>query len=150
MIATSDTAVIRLCTEGLKLEVQGNIKEAIEKYMQAWHAASSHQEKYLSAHHIIKHQETVHDKLRWNETALDFILQMQDEEIKSLLPSLYYNIANCYELLYDTANAHKNYTLAHASLHLLPEDGYDETIKDEIIHKFQHASAQQKKLRSLW
>ena len=44
--------------------------------------------------------------------ALQFALKINDDSVKAAFPSLYSNIAKCYEDLNDTGNAKKNYELA--------------------------------------
>jgi rifampin ADP-ribosylating transferase len=47
-------------------------------------------------------------------------------------PSLYLNIAKCYEDLNDLGNAKRNYELALSFSNLLPDDGYGNMIKGGI------------------
>ena len=61
------------------------------------------------------------DKLKWDETALQLALKINDDTIKGAYPSLYLNIAKCYEDLNDFENARKNYQLALSFTNLLPD-----------------------------
>jgi hypothetical protein len=63
---------------------------------------------------VARHQKNVHDKLKWLETSLQFALQINDVTVKGAFPSLYANIAKCYEDLSDPGNAKKNHALANA------------------------------------
>ena len=45
---------------------------------------------------------------------MQFALKVNDAAVKSAFPSLYFNIAKCYEDLGDSENAKKNYELANS------------------------------------
>jgi rifampin ADP-ribosylating transferase len=61
---------------------------------------------------VARRQEEVRDKLKWLQTALRFASEVNDDSVKSAFPSLYLNIAKCYEDLGDDDNAKKNQQLA--------------------------------------
>ena len=124
--------IVNLCSEGLVLEGQGLKKEAFRLFQQAWNEASNDFEKFTSAHYVARHQENIKDKLKWDETALNLALKINDENVKGALPSLYLNIGKCYEELNDIQNAKINYELALSFCNLLPEDGYGNLIKGGI------------------
>src|SRR5205085_2224516 len=48
------------------------------------------------------------DKLKWLEIALQTALKINDDSVKSAMPSLYLNIAKCYEDLGQTQKAKQN------------------------------------------
>jgi rifampin ADP-ribosylating transferase len=104
--------VIKLCVQGMSMEEKGKPDEANKLFLQAWNEANHDFEKYIAAYYMARHQETVHDKLKWLETSLQFALKINDVTVKSAFPSLYSNIAKCYEELNDLDNAKKNYELA--------------------------------------
>lgn len=54
-------------------------------------------EKFTAAHYVARHQKSVEDKLNWDETALAFTLKINDRNMRTSYPSLYLNIAKCYE-----------------------------------------------------
>lgn len=54
--------------------------------------------------------------------------------MKESFPSLYLNIAKCYEDLSDLENAHKNYQLAFSFTYLLPDNGYGNMRKGGIMN----------------
>ena len=66
----------------------------------------NHFEKFISAHYVARHQENIQDKLKWDETALNLALKINDKNIKGALPSLYLNIAKCHEDLKDLSLIH--------------------------------------------
>ena len=52
--------------------------------------------------------------------------------LRESFPSLYLNIAKCYEDLNDLDNAKKNYELALSFTNVLPDNGYGNMIKGGI------------------
>jgi tetratricopeptide (TPR) repeat protein len=125
-----DTAnpVIKLLAEGMNFEGEGKKEEAIKCFHKAWNTSLTDFEKCISAHYIARHQNTVIEKLEWDEKALNIALTINEEEIKGLLPSLYLNIAKCHEDLNNYLNANKNYKLALSYLQYLSNDGYGKMI----------------------
>jgi len=93
-------------------EGKGKPEEASRLFLQAWNEATDDFEKFIAAHFVARHQQTVADKLQWLETALQFALKTNNEGVKAAFPSLYSSIAKCYEDLRDRDNARKNYELA--------------------------------------
>src|SRR6185295_20227233 len=104
--------VIKLCVQGMDMEAKGKLEEASGLFLQAWNEATNDFEKFTAAHYVARHQKDVADKLKWLETALQFALKINNDAVKSAFPSLYLNIAKCYEDLNDSDNAKKNYELA--------------------------------------
>lgn len=94
------------------LEDTGKPAEAGKIFFQAWKEAENDLEKFLAAFFVARNQTNVSDRLRWFKTALQFALKVNDEAVKSAFPSLYSNIAECYEQLNDSENAKKNCELA--------------------------------------
>jgi rifampin ADP-ribosylating transferase len=97
------------------MEEKDQPEEASKLFLQAWKEATSDLEKFISSHYVALHQKDVSDKLKWLETALQFALKIDNDSVKSAFPSLYSNIAKCYEDLSDPDNAKKNYELATLS-----------------------------------
>ncbi len=106
--------VVKLCLQGMGMEDKGNPEEAAKLFLQAWNEATNDFEKFLAAHYVARHQENVTDKLKWLQTALQFALKINDHAVKAAFPSLYSNIAKCYEDLNDAENAKKNQELARS------------------------------------
>jgi tetratricopeptide (TPR) repeat protein len=125
--------VIKLCAHGMNMEAEGKAEEAHNLFQQAWNEATNDFEKFTSAHYVARHQKSIVDKLKWDETALQLALKLNDENIKASYPSLYLNIAKCYEDLEDPGTARINYQLALSFTHLLPDDGYGRMIKSGIM-----------------
>jgi tetratricopeptide (TPR) repeat protein len=123
--------VIQLCAKGMKLEATQPLK-AKALFMQAWNEAETNIEKFAAAHYVARHQLSTADKLHWDETALNLALQIEEDSIKSNFPSLYLNIAKCYEDLKDYYNARINYQKALSHENKLPNDGYGQMIRSGI------------------
>jgi tetratricopeptide (TPR) repeat protein len=104
--------IIKLCVQGMEMEGEGKPEEASRLFLQAWNEAGNDFEKFIAAYYVARHQKDVPDRLKWLETALQFALKINDDAVKSAFPSLYSNIAKCYEDLNDSDNAKKNHELA--------------------------------------
>ncbi|HLF35033.1 MAG TPA: NAD(+)--rifampin ADP-ribosyltransferase [Cyclobacteriaceae bacterium] len=104
--------VVKLCLQGMGMEENGKPEEASKLFLEAWKEATNDFEKFIAAHHVARHQKNDSDKLKWLETALLFALKVNNDTVKSAFPSLYVNIAECYEDLNDPDKAKKNYELA--------------------------------------
>lgn len=103
--------VVKLCLQGMGMEEKGKPEEASKFFLQAWNEATDDLEKFIAAHYVARHQKSVSEKLKWLETALQFALQINNDAVKSAFPTLYLNIAKCYEDLSDPDKAKKNYEL---------------------------------------
>ena len=106
--------VVKLCVQGLDMEGKGKPEEASRIFLQAWSEATHDFEKFTAAYYVARHQRNVRDKLEWLETSLQFALKINNDSVKGAFPSLYLNIAKCYEDLSDPDNAKKNYELANS------------------------------------
>ena len=106
--------VIKLCVQGMDMEGKGKPEEASSIFLQAWNEATNDFEKFTAAYYVARHQNNVRDKLKWLETSLQFALKINDVTVKAAFPSLYSNIAKCYEDLSDLVNAKKNRELANS------------------------------------
>ena len=125
--------IVQLCAKGMQLEGEGKPAEASQVFQQAWDEASNDLEKFIAAHYVARHQQTVEDKLDWDTRALNHALQVTDETMKAQYPSLYLNIAKCYEDLNDVENALIHYQMALFFVKSLPADGYGAMIKSGIL-----------------
>ena len=101
--------VIRLCTKGMELEASQNLDEARQLFLQAWNEATNDFEKFTAAHYVARSQNSVEDKLKWDETALALALKIDDDTVHASYPSLYLNVAKCYEDLNELDKAKKYY-----------------------------------------
>jgi tetratricopeptide (TPR) repeat protein len=129
-----DNNVIKLCAQGMDMETEGKLEEAGNLFLQAWNEATGNFEKFTAAHYVARHQKTIADKLKWDLVALDLALKINNETIKGSYPSLYLNVAKCYEDLNDFDNARENYQLALSFTNSLPDNGYAYMIKGGIMN----------------
>ena len=104
--------VVKLCVQGMDMEGKGKPEEASRLFLQAWNEATKDFEKFIAAYYVARHQKNVPDKLKWLETALQAALKINNDNVKGAFPSLYSNIAKCYEELGDFDNAKKNAELS--------------------------------------
>lgn len=115
--------IVKLCLQGMMNEEQGKPEEAGKIFLQSWNEASNDFEKFLSAHYVARQQKTVSDKLNWLETALQFALKVNDNTVKSAFPSLYSNIAKCYEDLNDKSKAKEYSDLSNSYKYNTSDNG---------------------------
>jgi len=106
--------VVKLCIQAMGMEEKGKPAEASRIFLQAWNEATNDFEKFTAAWYVARHQNNVRDKLERLDTALQFALKINDSTVTAAFPSLYSNIAKCYEDLNDPGNAKKNYELANS------------------------------------
>jgi rifampin ADP-ribosylating transferase len=100
--------VVKCCLQGMVMEEKGKSEEAIKLFRQGLDEATNNFEKFLACYYIARQQKTVSDKLNWLETTLKYALQVNDDAVKSAFPSIYFNIAKCYEELNNAAKAKEN------------------------------------------
>ena len=126
-----DNKVVQLCAQGMELEATEGSASALSKFIAAWNTAVTDEEKFIAAHYIARHQLSVENKLGWDKTALNHALKA-GEQCKPHLPSLYLNIAKCYEDIGNYQEALNNYKLALLFNSYLSDDGYGSMIKAGI------------------
>jgi len=97
------------------LEENGKIEDAIMMFQKAWNEATNDYERFIAAYHLARQQKSIKDKLKWMKTSLQCALNINDENVKSAYPTLYLNIAKCYEELGDSENAQRNYDLSNST-----------------------------------
>jgi len=115
--------IVKLCLQGMDLEEKNKPEEASRIFLQAWNEATNDFEKFIAAHYVTRHQKSVPDKLKWVEATLQLALKINNDYVKGIFPSLYSNIAKCYEELGDLDNAKKNYELANTFKDKLSDNG---------------------------
>ena len=125
-----ENRIVKLCALGMEME--GRPEEAKRIFQQAWDEATNPQEKFIAAHYVARHQESVSDKLKWDKIALELALEIDDDSSKGALPSLYLNIAKCYEDLGETDLARDHYRLGLSLLDELQDDGYGNMIRNGL------------------
>lgn len=128
----TENPVVKLCIKGMEAEGAGDMNEALRLFTLAWEQAGDDFERYIAAHYLARRQESVGDKLKWDMKALHHALLTGNDEVKESYPSLYLNIAKCYEDMGDTGEALENFRLALSFAHYLPDDGYGKMIRGGI------------------
>ena len=128
----SENNVVKLCAKGMELEANAQLDEAYKQFLKAWNEANNDFERFTAAHYVARCQETVEEKLLWDEKALACALKIDDEGMIANYPSLYLNIAKCYEDLKDHENAKINYQKALSYANKLPDNGYGSMIRAGI------------------
>jgi rifampin ADP-ribosylating transferase len=141
MFFDTDNHIIQLCAHGMELEASGQPSQAAALFHQAWDQASDNFEKCIAAHYLARHQPSTTDKLKWDQLALQHALNIHDDAIKAILPSLYLNIGKCYEDLQDPEKAKTHYQLAHTYAIFLQDDGYGSMMKRGIDSALQRMGA---------
>lgn len=106
--------VIKLCLQAMEMADKGSAEEAKKLFLQAWNEAANDFEKFTAGFYIARQQENTADKLKWLETVLEHGLRVGDDSVKSAFPTLYRQIAECYEALGDAENAKKNFESAES------------------------------------
>ncbi len=106
--------IVKLCLQGMDMEEKGKPEEAGRLFLQAWNEATNDHEKFIAAFYMVRQQKNVTDKLNWLELTLQLALKLNDNTVNSAFPSLYLNIAKCYEELMDPDKAKKYYELANS------------------------------------
>jgi len=134
MMFDANNKIVQLCAKGMEL-VDDEAKMVFE---QAWNESKTDFEKLVSAHYLARHQNTVEEKLDWDKLALDHALKTDD--VFDVLPSLYLNIAKCYEDLDDNVSAKLNYELALSHSDHLQNDGYGNLIYRGILNGLDRVS----------
>ena len=115
--------IIKLCIQGMDMEGKKKPEEASKIFIQAWNEATNDFEKFITGYYVARHQKNVSDKLRWYETVLQHALKIDNDSVNSALPSLYLNIAKCYEESGKPEKAKKNSELATSLKNNLSDKG---------------------------
>lgn len=125
-----ENPIVKLCAKGMDMEGHPDVAKSI--FQQAWNEALTNEEKFIAAHYVARHQNSISDKLKWDKVALELALEINDDNAKKALPSLYLNVAKCYEDLSDFESAKENYHLGLSFTGQLEEDGYGKLIKNGL------------------
>lgn len=115
--------IVKLCIQGMAMEDESKPEEAHKTFMLAWDEATNDFEKFLAAHYIARQQNNASDHLKWLEIALQLALKINSTAVEAAFPSLYANIAECYEKLGNPDKAKINYQLAASSENKLSDKG---------------------------
>ncbi|MGJ1349633.1 hypothetical protein [Sphingobacterium siyangense] len=97
MYLDPDNHAVKLCAQGM--DIEGKPEEASKLFTQAWNEAINDFERFIAAHYIARHQKSVADKLKRDETALHLAQEIKNNDVSGAFPSLYLNIADQAEFL---------------------------------------------------
>ena len=128
----NNNVVVKLCAEGMLLEGQGKDNEARDLFNKAWTLATNDFEKFTAAHYVARHQDSVEEKLKWDKQALTHALKLDSDDTSNVLPSLYLNIAKCYEDLNKPIQGQENYQTGLTFFKSDSDDGYSKMIKSGL------------------
>lgn len=121
--------------------LESDPEAASRLFRQAWEEANNPFEQFIAAHYMARQQPTVTDKLHWDQVALEAAQKANDETLRPAFPSLYLNIAKCYEDLQDIGMAREHYLLAASFIPFLSGDGYSLMIRSGIQNGVQRLQA---------
>ena len=108
----SNNKVIQLCAKGMEMETNQKPDEAQTFFCKHGMKQVMTLKSLLQLTMFARYQKSVQDKLKWDEIALAFTLRINDNSITANYPSLYLNVAKCYQDLKDFDSAQKNYQIA--------------------------------------
>jgi hypothetical protein len=86
--------------------------DARQLYEQAWEKSASDYEACIAAHYMARLQAEPSEALRWNQEALRRADAVGDGRVKEFYPSLYLNMGSCFEILGNSIESQKYYSLA--------------------------------------
>ena len=94
------------------MEDKGEPEEATRLFHQAWNEATNDFERFIAAYYVAHHQAITLEKLEWLGRSFNYALKINDVTVKAAFPTLYSQIAECYEELNDLDKAEKYRDLA--------------------------------------
>ena len=124
--------VVKLCAQGIDIEMQGRRDEARSLFLRAWELRQDDVDACIAAHYVARHQETPDETLRWNELALTHALRASPESIRSFFPSLYLNLGKSYEDLGNLARARELYEHGELWLGDVADGGYGAMVRQGL------------------
>ena len=132
-----NNAIVRLCAEGMELEMKGQIEEAARLFAVAWDRSSDDFERCIAAHYVARHQKIGAEALRWNQESLRHARASDHPSVREFYPSLYLNLGKSHEDMGDRGEARKFYELAAQSANLLLENAYGNAVRNAIARGLQ-------------
>lgn len=129
--------VVKLCAQGIEIEMKGRRDEARALYLQAWELRQDDVDACIAAHYVARHQETPAETLRWNELALTHAISAAADSLRSFYPSLYLNLGKSYEDLGDIARARELYEQGDLYIEDVPDNGYGAIVRQGLRNALQ-------------
>ena len=136
-----NTPVVKLCAQGIEVEMKGHRDEARSLFLQAWELRQDDVDACIAAHYVARHQDTPAETLRWNELALKHALSASVDSIRSFYPSLYLSLGKSYEDVGDTSRARELYEQGEQCINDLPDGGYGDVVRQGLqngVQRMQH------------
>jgi rifampin ADP-ribosylating transferase len=115
--------VVKLCLQGMELENSGQPAEARQVFLNAWDAAANDSERFIAAHYVARHQESVAGRVEWLETGLRLASTLDNESVTSAFPPLHAKLAEGYETLGFPGRAAEHRALAASRQNLISDRG---------------------------
>jgi tetratricopeptide (TPR) repeat protein len=134
--------VVKLCSQGIEVEMKGRRDEARSLFLQAWELRQDDVDACIAAHYLARHQDTPAETLRWNELALTHALSASADVIRSFHPSLYLNLGKSYEDLGDISRARELYEQGERCIDDVPDGGYGDIVRQGLhngLHRVRQA-----------
>jgi len=129
--------VVKLCAQGIDIEMKGRRDEARSLFLQAWELRQDDVDACIAAHYIARHQETLEETLRWNELALTHAIRASSDAIRSFFPSLYLNLGKSYEDLQNIPRARELYEQGERWLTDVADSGYGDIVRQGLQNALQ-------------
>ena len=129
--------VVKLCAQGIDVEMKGRRDEAQSLFLQAWELRQDDVDACIAAHYLARHQESLAETLRWNELALTHGIRASADSVRSFYPSLYLNLGKSYEDLGDLSRARGLYDQGEQCLDDVPSGGYGEVVRQGLHNALQ-------------
>ena len=129
--------VVKLCAQGIEVEMKGRRDEARSLFLQAWELRQDDVDACIAAHYLARHQESQAETLRWNELALTHAISAPADSVRSFYPSLYLNLGKSYEDLGDTSRARELYEQGEQCIQDAPDGGYGEMVRQGLRNALQ-------------
>lgn len=123
-----DNTIVKLCVEGMDQEAQGDCQAALRLFLSAWEQAADDFERCIAAHYVARHQSP-QEALVWNQRSLDLARTIDEEKVRTFLPSLYLNMGKAHEDLGSFDDARRYYAMTGEILDSLPDDPYGRTLR---------------------
>lgn len=136
----ANNPIVKMCAEGMGLEMKGRLDEASRLFVAAWEQSTDDFEKSVAAHYVARHQKTAAEALLWNQRSLDHANAVNDDSVHGFYPSLYLNMGKSHEDLGNLEGARRFYESAAAKAECLSADPYGDMVRDGIARGLQRVS----------
>jgi tetratricopeptide (TPR) repeat protein len=134
--------VVKLCAQGIEVEMKGRREEARSLYLQAWELRQDDVDACIAAHYLARHQGSLSETLRWNELALTHGMRASTDSVRSFLPSLYLNLGKSYEDVGDSSRARELYEQGERCIDDVPGGGYGEVVRQGLHNALERVGRQ--------